>query len=262
MMNPQIVIAHCEDKLQFIKNQKRTFRAYIKKNDKEHLPTQLAHLYVKSLMNQNIGEIKQDTSNIQVDRELQEKYNNLLKENEKIKKENEKLKETIKSTKTIKSPKSPKSNTTIKELEGRIEKLQKSKERIRKQYIEKNDELEKQVSDYKNKYEKEDTIINTDDVSSLKKLINRLKIDNQDLKTKLSIKEQSVLESDDDDDIEELRKENKQLRLDMSIAKRIPDFKNQLLKQKKRYYKETEARKKAPIVNDRVDPLDEECEDH
>lgn len=251
MMNPQIVIAHCEDKLQFIKNQRRTFRAYIKKNDKDHLPTQLAHLYVKSLMNQNIGEIKQDTSNIQVDRELQEKYNNLLKENEKIKKENKKLKETIKSTK---------SDTTIKELEGKIEKLQKSKERIRKQYIEKNNELEKQVSDYKSKYEKEDTTINTDDVSSLKKTINMLKIDNQDLKTKLSIKEQSVLESDDDDDIEELRKENKQLRLDMSIAKRIPDFKNQLLKQKKRYYKETEARKKAPIVNDRVDPLDEEFE--
>lgn len=259
MMNPQIVIAHCEDKLQFIKNQKRTFRAYIKKNDPDHLPTQLAHLYVKSLMNQNIGEIKQDTSNIQVDRELQEKYNNLLKENEKIKKENKKLKENtiIKSTKTIKSPKS---NTTIKELEGKIEKLQKSKERIRKQYIERIDELEKHVNDYKNKYEKEDTIIDTDDVSSLKKTINMLKIDNQDLKTKLSIKEQSVFESDDDDDIEELRKENKQLRLDMSIAKRIPDFKNQLLKQKHRYNKETEARKKAPIVNDRVDPLDEKFE--
>jgi hypothetical protein len=140
--------------------------------------------------------------------------------------------------------------------------LQKSKDIIRKQNIEQINELEKQVSDYKSKYEKEDSIINTDDVSSLKKLINTLKIDNQDLKTKLSIKEQSVLESDDDDDIEELRKENKQLRLDMSIAKRIPDFKNQLLKQKKRYYKETEARKKAPIVNDRVDPLDEEFDKH
>lgn len=259
MMNPQIVIAHCEDKLQFINNQKRTFRAYIRKNDPDHLPTQLAHLYVKSLMNQNIGEIKHDTSNIQVDRELQEKYNNLLKENEKIKKENKKLKE---STKTIKSPKSPKSNTKIKELEGKIEKLQKSKDRIRKQYTQRIDELEKQVSDYKSKYEKEDTIINTDDVSSLKKLINTLKIDNQDLKTKLSIKEQSVLESDDNDDIEEIIKLNKQLKHDMSIAKRIPNFDNELRKAKKRYYKETEARKKAPIANDRVDPLDEECEDH
>lgn len=256
MMNPQIVIALCEDKLQFINNQKRTFRAYIRKNDKDHLPTQLAHLYVKSLMNQNIGEIKHDTSNIQVDRELQEKYNNLLKENEKIKKENKKLKE---STKTIKSPKS---NTKIKELEGKIEKLQKSKDRIRKQYTQRIDELEKHVNDYKSKYEKEDTIINTDDVSSLKKTINMLKIDNQDLKTKLSIKEQSVFESDDDDDIEELRKENKQLRLDMSIAKRIPDFKNQLLKQKHRYNKEAQLRKNRPLKTERVDPLDEECEDH
>jgi len=96
----------------------------------------------------------------------------------------------------------------------------------------------------------------------LKKLINMLKIDNQDLKTKLSIKEQSVLESDDNDDIEEIIKLNKQLKHDMSIAKRIPNFDNDLRKAKKRYYKETEARKNAPIANDRVDPLDEECEDH
>tara|TARA_R110001599_G_scaffold59164_4_gene164223 strand:+ start:182 stop:922 length:741 start_codon:yes stop_codon:yes gene_type:complete len=246
-MNPEIVINICEDKLQFDKNTKRNFRQYIRKNNQKHLLTQLAYQYADFVMNnnntQNIGEIKQDLPVIQVDHQLQEKYDNLLKENEK-------LKETIKSHKTN------------KELEEKYEKLQKSKDRIRKQYIEQINELEKQVSDYKSKYEKEDTIINTDDVSSLKKLINTLKIDNQDLKTKLSIKEQSVLESDDDDDIEELRKENKQLRLDMSIAKRIPDFKNQLLKQKKRYYKETEARKKAPIVNDRVDPLDEEFDKH
>jgi hypothetical protein len=246
MANANDVIRICEEKLHFEKNAKRNFRQYIRHNNK-HLLTQLAYALANNVMNnnntQNIGEIKQDVPVIQVDHELQEKYDNLLKENEK-------LKETIKSHKTN------------KELEEKYEKLQKSKDRIRKQYIEKIDKLEKQVSDYKSKYEKEDTIINTDDVSSLKKLINTLKIDNQDLKTKLSIKEQSVFESDDDDDIEELRKENKQLRLDMSIAKRIPDFDNQLLKQKKRHYKETDARKKAPIVNDRVDPLDEEFDKH
>tara|TARA_R110002020_G_scaffold111804_1_gene257763 strand:+ start:120 stop:860 length:741 start_codon:yes stop_codon:yes gene_type:complete len=246
-MNPEIVINICEDKLQFDKNTKRNFRQYIRKNNQKHLLTQLAYQYADFVMNnnntQNIGEIKQDVPVIQVDHKLQEKYDNLLKENEK-------LKETIKSHKTN------------KELEEKYEKLQKSKDRIRKQYIQRIDELEKHVNDYKNKYEKEDTIIDTDDVSSLKKIINMLKIDNQDLKTQISIKSKSGFESDDDDDIEELRKENKQLRIDMSIAKRIPDFHNELQKAKDRYYKESDLRKSRPLKTERVDPLDEEFEDH
>lgn len=246
MVNANDVIRICEEKLHFEKNAKRNFRQYIRHNNK-HLLTQLAYALANNVMNnnntQNIGEIKQDVPVIQVDHKLQEKYDNLLKENEK-------LKETIKSHKTN------------KELEEKYEKLQKSKDRIRKKYIQRIDELEKHVNDYKNKYEKEDTIIDTDDVSSLKKIINTLKIDNQDLKTQISIKSKTAFESDDDDDIEELRKENKQLRIDMSIAKRIPDFHNQLLKAKDRYYKETEARKKAPLKTERVDPLDEEFEDH
>jgi hypothetical protein len=98
-MNPEIVINICEDKLQFDKNTKRNFRQYIRKNNQKHLLTQLAYQYADFVMNnnntQNIGEIKQDLPVIQVDHQLQEKYDNLLKENEK-------LKETIKSHKTNK----------------------------------------------------------------------------------------------------------------------------------------------------------------
>lgn len=249
-MNPDIAISICEEKLQFEKNTKRNFRLYVRKNNQKHLLTQLAYLYAESVLsnkynnnNNNIGEIKQETPDIQVDQELQEKYDKLLKENAK-------LKETIKSHKTN------------EEKDLQIEKLQKSKDRIRKQYIQQINELERKINDYKVKYDREDMETKTDDISTLKKIINTLKIEIQDLKTELSIKNKSVFETDEEDDIIEMKKEIEQLRLDMRIAKRIPDFKNQLIKAKHRYNQEKELRKTLPLANHRVDPLDEKFENH
>lgn len=248
-MNPDIAISICEEKLQFEKNTKRNFRLYVRKNNQKHLLTQLAYLYAESVLsnrysnNENIGEIKQEIPDIQVDHELQEKYDKLLKENEK-------LKETIKSHKT----------NAEKDLQ--IEKLQKTNDKIRKVYNRQKYELEQKINDYKVKYEREDMDIKSDDVSTLKKIINTLKIEIQDLKTELSIKNKSVFDTDEEDDIIEMKKELEQLRLDMRIAKRIPDFNNQLIKAKHRFNQEKELRKTLPLANDRVDPLDEKFDEH
>ena len=52
MLNPEIVISICNDKLSFdTKDKKNYFRKYIKKNDKNHIPTQLALLYANNIMN-------------------------------------------------------------------------------------------------------------------------------------------------------------------------------------------------------------------
>jgi len=96
MLTPEIIISICESKLNF-DNKRDTipnFRKLIRRNNKEHIPTQLAYLYVNSIMNNNtiIAEPVDKVIFKKETKPVNDKYDKLKKENNKLKKENDKLK--------------------------------------------------------------------------------------------------------------------------------------------------------------------------
>ena len=85
----EIVISLCKDKMVFGKNQRRSFNAYVKRGDLNHIPTQLAYMYADTVMNSHnsngdvdemntlVKELKQEVAEANVDYEnLEEKYDN------------------------------------------------------------------------------------------------------------------------------------------------------------------------------------------
>ena len=93
MLNPEIIISICESKLNF--DGKRdtipNFRKFIRKNNKEHIPTQIAYLYVNSIMNNNTI-IAEPVDKVILKKETKPKDDKLKNENDKLKKEINKLK--------------------------------------------------------------------------------------------------------------------------------------------------------------------------
>tara|TARA_R110000803_G_scaffold104806_1_gene173002 strand:+ start:88 stop:741 length:654 start_codon:yes stop_codon:yes gene_type:complete len=102
-MNTQLVISLLENKLDFTKSQKKNFRSTIRKNDKEHLLTQLAYKFADNLFNNNnnnnnnridevVPIIKTETKIIyKTDKSLQSKYDKLLAQHNSVLKENKQL---------------------------------------------------------------------------------------------------------------------------------------------------------------------------
>jgi len=97
MLNPEIVISICNDKLSFdTRDKKNYFRKYIKKNDKNHIPTQLALLYANSIMNNNTI-IAEPIVNRVVEKPTKPKVD--TKQIKQLKEENKQLKEEIEQLK-------------------------------------------------------------------------------------------------------------------------------------------------------------------
>ena len=123
-MEYKIVQDICCQDFDFINNQKRTFKAYIKKGNMEHLPTQMAYKYAENIMNKissNTNNTNNNTNNnVEDKRDKKDKKDIIIKN---LKKELEKCKKELEECESDYEELEDKYHNRVNQLNDEIKKL-------------------------------------------------------------------------------------------------------------------------------------------